>query len=441
MGALETLHAIIYGSDPSQPGGKLREAPNRLQMYALEKLMRGANAVGDYHDWMNDLDAKARAREAPSFDESYMEPEDREKIEYWRKKYRETTGKELNIPATTTAVSGGPASGGITPPTDVVAAEKKGETAGDRAISAYKAAEKTGGDYSDFSSFMSDYVRRAERDTAAEETERRTGSVNIDIPGGYEGMQRIAQQALLRGSDGGGLTFGDPDAREHWIMGGRGAEWPYEVGRSTRPVGKSVPGGSFSVGGGVTGGDTESDRLAYVDNYRNTEVDRQIGLIEQAFPAAYRPPALDARLQSLYQARAQRDAEATDRARLPIEALKAEADYTQAGGMNEYYRNYGPTQIRVAELGLEEAQTRLTGQQEAATQKALDARLAALEREAAKDPSLKPLLNEIRMIVFDPRISLEEKNRLISERFGNPEGDVEQKLSRGDALLFNTPGG
>jgi hypothetical protein len=418
MGALQTLYAIVYGSRPGEESGKLREAPNRLQMYALEKLMRGVNAVGDYHDWMNDLDAQSRARESPSFDEAYMTPEDRERIEYFRKKYRETTGKELNIPATTTAVSGGPASGGIAPPTDVAAAEKKGETAGDRAISAYKAADKTSGDYTDFSSFMADYVRRAERDTAAADEERRNSSVSIGVQG------REIPYDL-----GPGSYYSAP--------------WD-QAQKIVQQAGGTPGGGSFSaMESTVRGGDTEEDMRRYVDEYEFKAVDRQIDLIERAFPAANRPPALDEKLKDLYVSRSNRDTQATARQRLPIDQQNADTEQLAAEGLAEYHTNYGPAQRYVADQGVEEARIRQRTAQEQELRLQFQQLLNNAKEAATKDPDnagKRAYLARLTAIIYDPKLTIEQKNKLIADEIGSPEGDVDQRLSEREALLFNKPG-
>lgn len=293
---------------------------------------------------------------------------------------------------------GGPASGGESVPPSIDRAEAVGQTVSDTGASPYQEAKRSDGfSNTSFGELARKYVADAEL-AEREEADRVANSVKIDIPGGNEGLQRIRQQA-----------------------------------------GGTPGGGTFSVGGGVTGGDTEEDMRAYVDRYRNTEVDRQIGLIEQAFPAANRPPALDARLQTLYEARANRDQQETARQRLPIDAYNADTERLAAEGLSEYHRNYGPTQIEVARLGVEESTNRLTEQQRSSMRNDLDQLLTGLEKDAKTDASLRPLLNEVRRVAFDPRIPLEEKNRLISEMFGNPEGDINQKLSAADAKLFNIP--
>jgi hypothetical protein len=399
MGALETLYALIYGSSPEGRESDLLEAPNRLKLYALQKLLQGSNAYGDIVDSNADwgIDREVRLSGELPF-EGRQNKKRQTRAEYARQKLEELKAKEASISAPSPS-KGGPASGGVIPPTDVVAAEKTGETAGDRAISAYKAADKIGGDYTDFSSFMADYVRRAERDTAAENAYREANpSVKIYIPGGYEGLQRIRQQA-----------------------------------------GGTPGGGTFSVAGGVTGGDTEEDTRAYVDNYRNTEVDRQIGLIERAFPAANRPPALDARLQDLYTARANRDQSLAETGRTAVlgrqaeaQMLGSEADMLSAQNAPGIAQTQAAAQVASAQA--------YAGNRTSVDEVSLQKFVVELGKNSDEYPEIKSILPKIKMIAYDRTKSPDQRYNEIVDIL-NAGGQVESnspQLSERNRKLFDT---
>ena len=289
---------------------------------------------------------------------------------------------------------GGPASGGESVPPEIARAEKTGETAGDRAISAYKAADKIGGDYTDFSSFMADYVLRAERDTAAEEESRRP---NITV-NDFDSLERIRQQA-----------------------------------------GGTPGGGTFSVAGGVTGGDTEEDTRAYVDNYRNTEVDRQIGLIEQAFPAANRPPALDARLQDLYTARANRDQSLAETGRTAVlgrqaeaQMLGSEADMLSAQNALWIAQTQANAQVASAQA--------YAGNRTSVDEVSLQKFVVELGKNSDGYPEIKSILPKIKMIAYDRTKSPDQRYNEIVDIL-NAGGRVESnspQLSERNRKLFDT---
>jgi hypothetical protein len=195
----------------------------------------------------------------------------------------------------------------------------------------------------------------------------------------------------------------------------------------------------------VVGGDTEEDMRAYVDNYRNTEVDRQIGLIEQAFPAAYRPPALDARLQSLYEARANRDMQETARQRLPIDQQNADTEKRAAEGLYEYHTDYGDTQRYVADQGVEEAKITAGAREQSDMRYRFDDLLQRIREAAKTNPAMDAALPKITAIAYDPNLSWDEKNKKIEEVLRGASvgssGATPTDLSEREALLFNKPGG
>jgi hypothetical protein len=193
----------------------------------------------------------------------------------------------------------------------------------------------------------------------------------------------------------------------------------------------------------VRGGDTEEDMRRYVDEYEFKAVDRQIDLIERAFPAANRPPALDEKLKDLYVSRSNRDTQATARQRLPIDQQNADTEQLAAEGLAEYHTNYGPAQRYVADQGVEEARIRQRTAQEQELRLQFQQLLNNAKEAATKDPDnagKRAYLARLTAIIYDPKLTIEQKNKLIADEIGSPEGDVDQRLSEREALLFNKPG-
>ena len=98
-----------------------------------------------------------------------VDPEFGSALDYARKKYREKTGKDLDIGA------GGPASGGEAPPKSVAVAEKRGELADETGSSPYKAAALTPKpkfDEAQWKAAVASYVADAERGYEEDEREQ-----------------------------------------------------------------------------------------------------------------------------------------------------------------------------------------------------------------------------------------------------------------------------
>lgn len=291
--------------------------------------------------------------------------------------------------------------GSVVPEPIVGAAVQRGEMVPSHGGSSYKAAQSGSTyDYGQFKSALDRYVAGAEQEQAQAEADRRADSVRIDIPGGYEGLQRIRQQA-----------------------------------------GGTPGGGSFSVmESTIQGGDSTEALQAYADNFRANEINRQIDLLERAFPAASRPPALDARLSNLYQARAQREQEAVNAMRAEAELIDAATTRDiSAPAQAEYYRNYGPSNIKVAELGVDEARIRAGIQDKEMTLKYFDDTLMSV-RQAVKDNQLpRKVLVDVTGIIYDPNLSFREKVQKVNDVLGVPAAGSPANLSEKDALLFNIP--
>jgi hypothetical protein len=308
---------------------------------------------------------------------------------------------------------GGPASGGDPAPAHFNLAEYDGEMAashggspykeaekksvGEKVIEAYKSANKYG-EFSDFSSFMKDYVRRAEKDTAeadAAEAERRANSV------------KISSNSVVESSN------------------------PEFLERIRQQAGGTPGGGTFNYGvGSLKGGDTEEDLRAYADNYRNTEVDRQIGLIEQAFPAAYRPPALDKRLEDLYQARANRDQYLAETGRTEVlgrqaeaQMLESEADKLRAGNELEITRIQAQAQVDAARA--------YAGNRMPLEEKDIRDYAAKLATKIPKTPESVEIIQKIITIAYDSTMSPEDRKIAIDNELakigGGPSAGMTQQ--------------
>lgn len=372
MGALETLYTLVYGKTPDSGGGAdLLGAPDRLKMYAIQKLLQGNQAISDYHDWMNDLDIEARGREGKSFDEDYLDEDTRKRIAYARQKMAERKAAS------------------------VAGAEKSGEVAQKRGGSPYRSAEvipdsiarpsfdqipvggrkptespSDGFSDTDFGSLMRRYVSDAERDYGWEEQAaedlRLSREPKIEVPGGYDSLQLIARQAIAKGRGGGELVFGDPDAEQHYLMGGRKAEWPYEVSRQyPDTAGVSVPGGTFSqMGRTLTGGDSPEDLRRYADEVRRNQTAIKIATIEASAPAKYRSPATNEYLKMLYEQKADEERAGVDAMQAAAAIRNADANITQSNAYAEYYggRNAAETEQEsikaLADIEIEKIKTK-----------------------------------------------------------------------------------
>lgn len=306
MGALETLYQIVYGTSPGESGGNPLEAENRLKLYAIEKLLQSGNVLSDYHDSINDDDLMRRARENPSFDEKYLSPEKREAINYWRREF-----KKNNISPTRNTIipefledavsnsSPGRTQLGVGPGTSTTAPEVASAVGAGGASSSSTIKNQTSGfNPQEWDKAISSVMNWEDQYNAEQEAERAANAVvDIGVPGGDAGRARIIQQA-----------------------GGR-------------------PGsGSFSqMGSTITGGDSPEDLRRFVDEDKANSINRQIELIENMGPPQYRSQQVQDRLNTLYQAQAERDATSVNRERLGADYINAEANMLQAEGMYNSY--------------------------------------------------------------------------------------------------------
>ena len=90
--------------------------------------------------------------------------------------------------------------------------------------------------------------------------------------------------------------------------------------------------------------------------------------------------------------------------------MQAETEATITGpAQAEYHRGYNPAQVRVAELGLEEANVR--GQTSARTEDRVywGQIVDDLRMQAKEDPSLKANLPKIMAIIYDSNLTTEQK--------------------------------